>query len=107
MQAADLVVVPSRAEPLGLAAVEALACGVPVVAARVGGLIEVVEDGVNGVLVPPADALALGGAIRELLGSDERRAGPAANARSSVEHHAREVVDQQMAELWSRVHVDC
>lgn len=107
MQAADLVVVPSRDEPLGLAAVEALACGVPVVAARVGGLSEVVEDGVNGVLVAPADALALGWAIRELLASDERRAGLAANARSSVEHHAREVVDQQMADLWSRVNVDC
>src|SRR4029078_10318300 len=59
MQAADVVVVPSREEPLGLAAIEALACGMPIIATRTGGLAEVVRDGVNGLLVEPGDAGAI------------------------------------------------
>jgi glycosyltransferase involved in cell wall biosynthesis len=105
MQAADLVVVPSREEPLGLAAVEALACGVPVVAAAVGGLIDVVTDGVNGRLVPPDDPEALRQAVNELVQSDVVRMRLAAAARASVARHDRQVVDAQMAELWAMLHV--
>ncbi|AKF03558.1 N-acetyl-alpha-D-glucosaminyl L-malate synthase BshA [Sandaracinus amylolyticus] len=55
--ACDLFVLPSEIESFGLAALEALACGVPVLAQRVGGLPEVVRDGVTGVLVDALDAL--------------------------------------------------
>lgn len=106
MQAADIVVVPSRDEALGLAAVEALACGVPVVAATVGGLVEVVEDGVNGRLVPPNDPRALREAISGLLRSDVLRTKLAAGARASVARHDLQVVDRQMAQLWAGLHVD-
>ena len=59
LSAADLFLLPSRQESFGLAALEAMACGVPVVASRVGGLPEVIEDGVSGVLHPPEDLDAM------------------------------------------------
>jgi uncharacterized membrane protein YbhN (UPF0104 family) len=64
MAAAHVVAVPSRREGLGLVAVEALALGRPVVASRVGGLIETVEEGVDGVLVAADDPTALAAALR-------------------------------------------
>jgi glycosyltransferase involved in cell wall biosynthesis len=63
----DVVVVPSRFEGFGLCALEAMACARPVVAARVGGLPEIVEDGRTGVLAPPGDSTALAAAVSRLL----------------------------------------
>jgi glycosyltransferase involved in cell wall biosynthesis len=63
----DLFVQPSVMEGFGLAALEAMMAGVPVVASAVGGLLEVIEDGQNGVLVPAKDPEALGKAIDRLL----------------------------------------
>ncbi len=63
----DAVVVPSRLrEPLPNVAIESMACGKPVIATRVGGIGEVVVDGVTGVLVPPMDPGALAAAMRQL-----------------------------------------
>jgi glycosyltransferase involved in cell wall biosynthesis len=73
MAAADLVVLPSVAEAFGIAAAEALYLGTPVVASNVGGVPEIVDDGVDGVLVPPADSEALGKEIADLLVDWERR----------------------------------
>jgi glycosyltransferase involved in cell wall biosynthesis len=67
VQAFDVVAVPSHVEPFGLAALEAMAAGRPVVASRVGGLPEIVLDGRTGVLVPPRDAAALARGIAGLL----------------------------------------
>jgi len=65
--AATLYVQPSRAEPLGLGVLEAMSLGVPVITSRVGGLTEVVEDGVSGLQVEPDDPAALAAAIGRLL----------------------------------------
>jgi glycosyltransferase involved in cell wall biosynthesis len=71
-QSHDIALVPSRVEPFGNVAVEALGAGIPVVASAVQGLVEVLEQG-GGVLVPPDDPPALATAIQGLLGLDQMR----------------------------------
>jgi len=71
--AADLTVLPSYYESFGMVALEAMACGSPVVASRVGGLQSTVRDGVTGVLVPEGDPCALADAITRVLGDGALR----------------------------------
>jgi glycosyltransferase involved in cell wall biosynthesis len=73
----ELMLVPSRNEGFCGVAVEAQALGVPVIAARVGGLPEAVRDGETGALVPSGDADAMAVAIEALLADPARRAGMA------------------------------
>jgi len=70
---ASIVTCPSRREGYGVVAREAMAHGRPVVASAVGGLLDAVEDGVTGVLVPPRDPAALRAALEELLADSELR----------------------------------
>ncbi|MDI3270624.1 MAG: glycosyltransferase family 4 protein, partial [Bacillota bacterium] len=65
--AIELLAVPSRQEGLGLAALEAMALGKPVVASRTGGLAEIIRDGETGFLVPPGDCSAWAAQLREIL----------------------------------------
>ena len=64
----DVLVAPSHQEPFGTVISEAMAVGTPVVATRVGGLAEVVDDGVTGLLVEPGEPAALAAAVLEVLG---------------------------------------
>jgi D-inositol-3-phosphate glycosyltransferase len=73
-QAADLVAVPSYSESFGLVALEAQACGTPVVAAAVGGLVTAVRDGVSGALVDGHDPADWATVIGDLLAAPARRA---------------------------------
>lgn len=81
MEAADLLVVPSLREAQGLVVVEAMLGGCPVVASRVGGIPDMIEDGVCGRLVKPGDAMSLAEAIREVIENPEKRADYVAAAR--------------------------
>ncbi|MBI3826736.1 MAG: glycosyltransferase [Candidatus Rokubacteria bacterium] len=71
--AADATVVPSYYESFGMVALEAMACGSPVVASRVGGLTTTVRDGVTGFLVPEGDVEALAERIEALVDDPDRR----------------------------------
>jgi glycosyltransferase involved in cell wall biosynthesis len=81
---AAVVVVPSRFEGFGLPAVEAMACGAPVVASAAGALREVVRAGGGGVLVPAADPEALAGSLNALLDAPEERRSLGARGRERV-----------------------
>lgn len=73
MRSADLVVCAPWYEPFGMVALEAMACGVPVVATAVGGLVDTVIHGATGVHVPPRDVDALATALRSLLADEPGR----------------------------------
>lgn len=79
----DIFVLPSLEEAFGIAAVEAMAAGLPIVASAVGGLLEVVEDGETGWLVPARDPVQLAERLRMLLLEPERR------ERMGIQGHAR------------------
>src|SRR5207237_5998703 len=80
----DLLVLPSYTEGLPNVVLEAFAAGVPVVATAVGGTPEVVEDGVNGRLVPAGDTEALADAILDVLFCEERLRAMGARGRERV-----------------------
>jgi D-inositol-3-phosphate glycosyltransferase len=109
-RAADLVAVPSHNESFGLVALEAQACGTPVVAAAVGGLVTAVADGISGVLVGDHDPTRWARVLGELLAAPARRS---LLARGAAEHARRfswngtasgllAVYRQAMAEHWER-----
>ena len=81
---AAVVVCPSRREGYGVVAREAMAYGRPVVASAVGGLVDAVEDGVTGLLVPPRDVVALRTAVRRLLGDVALRGSFGRAARAAA-----------------------
>jgi glycosyltransferase involved in cell wall biosynthesis len=83
MQAMDLFVLPSLHEGIPMALLEAMATPLPVIASRVGGIPEVIEDGISGLLVEPADPISLARACRRLMKDADlsKRLGRAARER--------------------------
>lgn len=93
--AADLFVTPAREENLGQVVMEAMACGMPVVAFDIGGMRNLIQHGVNGLLVPAFDTDALRAAIAALLGDAEVRARMGAEGRRIVQN--RFLIEHQNA----------
>jgi len=82
---ADLLLMPSELESFGLVALEAMACRVPSIATRVGGVPELIEDGVNGRLFPVGDVEGMAGAAIELLRDPQRYEAMAEAARKTAQ----------------------
>lgn len=99
MRAADLFVLPSHSEGTPVSILEALASGTAVLATRVGGIPEVVEEGSNGWLVPPGDPRALSAALASVLG-DPRRLE---EARARIERSSEDLTAGRRARELRRV----
>jgi glycosyltransferase involved in cell wall biosynthesis len=85
---ADVLVFPSQTDTLGLVLLEAMAAGTPVVAAHSGGVTDIVEDGSNGFLFAPGDAIAAAGAVRRVI-------------RDGVGRELMRVAARRTTEMWT------
>jgi N-acetyl-alpha-D-glucosaminyl L-malate synthase BshA len=108
LQESDVFLLPSQTESFGLAALEAMACGVPVVASDVGGIAEVVRHGEAGFLAAVGDVAAMAGHVRRLFADDELHARLARRARELAETRfpTEPAVDRYEA-AYRRVLGDC
>ncbi|MGD8496003.1 MAG: glycosyltransferase family 4 protein [Gemmatimonadales bacterium] len=102
LHSADVLALPSRSEGMPLAALEALASGLPVVGHAVGGIPELVVDGVNGRLVPPEPPL-LADALADVLGNRVERDRLAAEARASVAPLGLRAYAARLEDLYRRL----
>lgn len=99
LRASDVFAFPSMFEALGIALVEAAACGLPAVASRTGGIVDVVEDGRSGMLVPTGDMTALWTALHRLLTDADlgREMGAAARRVALARFDERDAVERYRA----------
>jgi len=101
--AADVLVMPSHYESFGMVALEAMACGTPVVASQVGGLAYLIQDGRTGFTVPAADPKALAERLTLLLDDPALRARLGENARLEAQAYAWEKIAARLLEVSQRL----
>lgn len=94
---AEVFVCPSLAEGLGIVFIEAQAAGVPAIGTKVGGIPDVIEDGVTGLTVPPADPAALAAAIRKIFNDQELAARLVTEALNRLPRFDWRTIVEQMA----------
>ena len=101
--AADVTVVPSHYESFGMVALEAMACGTPVIASKVGGLAFTVQDGQTGFLVPDRDPELLAAKIRSLLDDDDLRRRLGRQAEQWADRFGWPAIADQILGVYSQV----
>jgi len=100
--AADVFVLPSTGpEIFGIVNLEAMACSVPIVASKIGGIPDVVKDGENGLLVPPRDSEALADAIIYLLENEDVRERMGKNGRERVNEYSWGMIAEETDKIYS------
>lgn len=104
--AAEMVILPSHYESFGMVALEAMACGTPVVASQVGGLAFLVQDGITGFHVPVGDPEALGDRIIALLANPSLRKQMGDQAAQFAHEYRWEKISQQILNLYKELVID-
>jgi glycosyltransferase involved in cell wall biosynthesis len=99
---AAVFVLPSRHEPFGIVNLEAMAAGAPLVASQVGGVPEIVEDGVNGLLVPPNNPTSLAAAIQRLRSSARLRTELAARGKEQAVRFDWKIIERGYRNVYAR-----
>jgi glycosyltransferase involved in cell wall biosynthesis len=102
LQAMDIFVLPSLSEGLGMAAVEAMACGLPVVCSRVGGLAELVTHGESGLLFPPGDSVALAEGVLQLIQDHSLRERLSVAAIAQAAQYDERVLCNRLLDLYEQ-----
>lgn len=102
LQSTDLFLLPSQTESFGLAALESMACGAPAVASRTGGLPEVIDDGVNGILEPAGSVEAMGRRSVELLLDPSRYTA----MRDAAVAKAREFSAEKIVPMYEKLYTE-
>ncbi len=103
LQQSDLFVLPTQSESFGLAALEAMACGAPVVGSRAGGLPEIVQDGENGILEPAGSVEAMGRRATELLRDPERHRAMGERAAARARDYDADLIVPRYESLYRSV----
>ncbi len=104
LSASDVLLLPSEQESFGLAALEAMACEVPVIASRVGGIPEVVTDGETGCLSAVGDVEKMSADAARLLSNEDERREMGARARASaISRYSTDLIIPQYVDFYERV----
>ena len=103
MQASDVFVTASKSENMPLAVLEAMACGLPVLAVRSLGLAEIIEDGRNGMLLPPDDTEALAREAIALIKDDRLRVEQSRASRTLSARYSEKEITRRLEGMYAAV----
>jgi D-inositol-3-phosphate glycosyltransferase len=101
--AADVLIMPSHYESFGMVALEAMACGTPVVASQVGGLAFLIQDGVTGFVVPGGDHIALSERLTQLISQPEQRRKLGEQAAQYAHDYAWENITARILDVYNEL----
>lgn len=101
-KAADVFILPStmNTESFGIVNLEAMACGVPIVASNIGGIPDIVKDGENGLLVQPKNTEALANAIIYLLENEDMKKKLGLNGKMKVKNYSWEKIAEKTEAIY-------